>query len=325
MKQLPNYFTHYWTQETFERERARAESAPASMKHTAGNGFRKAGLRRRDFLYIVSVLDGELYLIGRMQVRGIYSRSKAAALLGTKTNNLWDAKEHVVEIPETGTRDRYDLKVPISIVQKLQFLSASGPRGLAFRDERHLNQQTLRVKRRLLPESANALDRLLDGNGPAVSGGTGSLVDVARDDYQPSDDDTRRLALRQIWERQGQADFRRNLLRRYGTRCMISGSTIDRIIDAAHIRPYRGESDNHEENGLLLRTDLHALYDLGLLGIEPVTLKIRLHPSLRRSEYGELHGQRLKCDKAVPAESAIKRSWEIFQRILRSKAVSQSF
>lgn len=319
---MPDYFTHYWTRATFERERDRLESAEPRMTHTAGNGFRKAGLHPRDFLYIVSVLDGELYLIGRMQVRGIYSRSKAAALLGT--NNLWDAKEHVVEIPETGTRDRYDLKVPISIVQELRFLSASGPRRLAFRDERHLNQQTLRVKRRLLPESANALDRLLDGDGFAVSGRTGSLVDAARDDYQPSDDDTRRLALRQIRERQGQAAFRRNLLRRYGTRCMISGSTIDRIIDAAHIRPYRGESDNHEENGLLLRTDLHALYDLGLLGIEPVTLKIRLHPSLRKSEYGELHGRKLRCDHAVPAESAIKRSWEIFQRILRRRAVGQS-
>jgi HNH endonuclease len=37
-------------------------------------------------------------------------------------------------------------------------------------------------------------------------------------------------------------------------------STLD-ILEAAHISPYRGEEDNHPENGLLLRADLHTLFD----------------------------------------------------------------
>ena len=174
--QLPNYFTHYWTQVTFERQRNRYESASPRMSHTAGNGFRKRGMHPRDLVYIVTVLNGDLYLMGRMQVRGIYSRAEAARLLGTK--DLWErGDEHLVEMRATGTAERYDLKVPTPIAHDLRFLSASGPRGLVFRDERHLDQQTLRVVRRLAPESAGALDRLLDGNGHAGSGGTVSRVD----------------------------------------------------------------------------------------------------------------------------------------------------
>jgi putative restriction endonuclease len=37
---------------------------------------------------------------------------------------------------------------------------------------------------------------------------------------------------------------------------------------------YRGMKDNDPSNGLLLRTDIHTLYDLNLLGIEPDSLKV---------------------------------------------------
>jgi HNH endonuclease len=43
------------------------------------------------------------------------------------------------------------------------------------------------------------------------------------------------------------------------------------------IRPYRGDHDNDPKNGLLLRTDLHTLFDLNLLGIKPDTLTVIIH------------------------------------------------
>jgi putative restriction endonuclease len=47
---------------------------------------------------------------------------------------------------------------------------------------------------------------------------------------------------------------------------------------AAHIAPFRGPKDNHPANGLLLRADLHTLFDVELLAIDPTTLRGRLHP-----------------------------------------------
>src|SRR5271155_3471993 len=45
----------------------------------------------------------------------------------------------------------------------------------------------------------------------------------------------------------------------------------DRLLEAAHISPYRGLQSNHPQNGLLLRADLHSLFDLGMLAVDPLT------------------------------------------------------
>src|SRR5262249_54770104 len=107
-----------------------------------------------------------------------------------------------------------------------------------------------------------------------------------------TDEDQRKIIERQIRERRGQQIFREELRRTHGDKCMATGCTVLAVLEAAHIKPYRGESDNHPENGLLLRSDIHTLFDLDLLGIEPESLRIEIHPSLT-SEYGNLSGTRL--------------------------------
>src|SRR5882724_5267000 len=59
-------------------------------------------------------------------------------------------------------------------------------------------------------------------------------------DYKPTDKDSRETAFRQIKLRRGQQEFRNALLERYGAICVISGCRILDVIEAAHIRPYRG-------------------------------------------------------------------------------------
>lgn len=54
----------------------------------------------------------------------------------------------------------------------------------------------------------------------------------------------------------------------------MSGSTVVETLEAAHIVPYQGPGTNHSLNGLLLRADLHTLFDLGLLAIAAETLTI---------------------------------------------------
>ena len=55
--------------------------------------------------------------------------------------------------------------------------------------------------------------------------------------------------------------------------------SIEALEVCAHF-PYRSPSDNHGRNGLLLRADLHVLLDLDLVGIQPRSLRVKLHPKM---------------------------------------------
>lgn len=101
--------------------------------------------------------------------------------------------------------------------------------------------------------------------------------------------DLRRFDMRCIRLRQGQPAFRSALLRAYGERCAVTGSATMEVLEAAHISPYLGSHTNFVTNGLLLRSDIHTLFDLHRLTILP-DLTVSLHPRLRRGDYQELHG-----------------------------------
>ncbi|WP_404482023.1 HNH endonuclease [Novosphingobium sp. BL-52-GroH] len=81
-------------------------------------------------------------------------------------------------------------------------------------------------------------------------------------------EDGRRKIERLVTLRQGQRAFRQALLSAYQGRCAISGCDVEEVLEAAHIMPYMGEHTNAVTNGLLLRADLHTLFDLGLIMID---------------------------------------------------------
>lgn len=119
-------------------------------------------------------------------------------------------------------------------------------------------------------------------------------------------EDARRFALAVIHRRQGQQRFRQTLLEAYGGECAISGCDVEPLLDAAHIIPYRGPDTNKVQNGLLLRTDLHTLFDLGLLIIDPETLEVAVSPIIVAREYAALSGRRL----TLPSNAASRPSAE---------------
>jgi hypothetical protein len=134
--------------------------------------------------------------------------------------------------------------------------------------------------------------------------------------YVPENVDRREVVERQIRQRRGQEKFRDALRKRYGDRCVVTGCTVLDVLEAAHIKPYQGEGDNHPANGLLLRADIHTLFDLDLLGIEPDGLQIRLHPLLA-TEYAKLDGKKLTCQpKARPSKDALALRYKLFQHRL---------
>lgn len=123
---------------------------------------------------------------------------------------------------------------------------------------------------------------------------------------------------RNVTDREGQARFRQDLIDHYGCSCMVSGETVERVIEAAHIEPFDGAKTNYLGNGLLLRVDLHRLFDSGLLAVEPHSHKIHLHPDLAHSSYGAYHGKTL----ALRTTSMIDE--EVLQRRFSETAQSHN-
>jgi hypothetical protein len=99
---------------------------------------------------------------------------------------------------------------------------------------------------------------------------------------------------------------------------MVSGCPLVDIVEAAHIWPYRNLSDNHPHNGLLLRADLHTLFDLDLMGIDPNTPEVRISPVARAAGYQTLHGLKVNVNATSgPSRDALARRWDAFLRRIR--------
>lgn len=97
----------------------------------------------------------------------------------------------------------------------------------------------------------------------------------------------------EILKRNYQIEFKRNLLKLYNGKCAITSTTVTEVLEAAHILSYAKSGINSNDNGILLRSDLHRLYDKNLLAIDPETLKVHIHESLRGSYYQQFDGQRI--------------------------------
>ncbi|GJF27814.1 hypothetical protein KNE206_05140 [Kitasatospora sp. NE20-6] len=74
--------------------------------------------------------------------------------------------------------------------------------------------------------------------------------------------------------RLGQRAFRQRLLAEHGDTCAFTGPTPRAALDAAHLYSYAANGEHHEDGGLLLRRDLHRLFDLGLVAVHPERLTV---------------------------------------------------
>ncbi|OEZ00472.1 MULTISPECIES: HNH endonuclease signature motif containing protein [Stenotrophomonas] len=155
------------------------------------------------------------------------------------------------------------------------------------------------------PEVTGTLVKLLALGPPtAVSPATSAeleqqrlLVDKSGFFLPENIEDQRSRVLRSIVQRQGQQEFRMALLDAYEGKCAMTGCGAVDVLEAAHIHRYLGEETNVVSNGLLLRADVHTLFDLKLVGVDLSTMRICVAPKLAGSIYGELTERRL----ATPA------------------------
>ncbi len=144
--------------------------------------------------------------------------------------------------------------------------------------------------------------------------GPSDAAEQEQTEFTGSLSDSRAMVLRAIKARRGQKQFRDELIAKYNGTCVFTGCKILAVLEAAHVWPYRGDVDNNAANGLLLRADIHTLFDLDLIAIQPAALTISIAPTLESAiEYSHLHGAQLTLGGAdAPASGPISRRWKIF-------------
>jgi hypothetical protein len=104
-------------------------------------------------------------------------------------------------------------------------------------------------------------------------------------------DDARTTRVASIKARQGQPEFRSQLLKAYSGRCAFSGCGVTEVLEAAHLVAHTGRKSNTVNNGLILRADIHSLFDQGLIDIDEDNWTVKVSTCLMHSEYGKLHGK----------------------------------
>lgn len=123
--------------------------------------------------------------------------------------------------------------------------------------------------------------------GPASIDGRSNIENT---DFDPEDLEEQERVLASVRRRLGQPAFRAALMQAYDGKCAISGCTVTQVLEAAHIVPYRGKDSNYVQNGILLRADLHTLFDLHLIRIDPHSRVVSVDASLIGTPYWDLNG-----------------------------------
>jgi len=109
-----------------------------------------------------------------------------------------------------------------------------------------------------------------------------------------------------IFPRLGQGSFRIIVTDLYKKRCAFTGSPVLHVLEAAHIRPYARGGTHDPQNGILLRQDLHTLFDRGYMTVTPdfrVEVSRRIKDEFNNGrEYYALHGSSV----AVPEQESVR-------------------
>lgn len=100
-----------------------------------------------------------------------------------------------------------------------------------------------------------------------------------------------------IRQRLGQGAFRVLVTDSYHKRCALTNEKTLPVLQASHIKPYSAGGEHQVDNGLLLRADLHILFDRGYITVTP-DLKVEVSSRIKEEftngrDYYKLHGTEL--------------------------------
>jgi len=108
--------------------------------------------------------------------------------------------------------------------------------------------------------------------------------------------------------RPNQATFSANVRRAYGGKCAFTGCATAEALEAAHIKVEKGRDDNDLRNGILLRADVHALFDEGLIALTLDGSRIEISSKLSDTTYDFLRTREVsRPQTGRPSEENIRR------------------
>ena len=108
----------------------------------------------------------------------------------------------------------------------------------------------------------------------------------------------------------GQRKFRQNLIDKFGNVCAFMGETPLQALEAAHLYSFADIEKHFDCGGILLRRDLHRLFDLGLIAVNPTSLMIDLSPEIKRfAQYNSLHNKLLSIKLSKKEVDWLKIHW----------------
>ena len=102
---------------------------------------------------------------------------------------------------------------------------------------------------------------------------------------------------RDVLTRRGQPAFRKALLGAYNCQCAVSGCNDEAVLEAAHIIAHAESQDYRTENGLLLRADIHTLFDIHLLSIDPSSGEVVVSSELGET-YQAFAGRKIRLPES---------------------------
>lgn len=277
-------------------------------------GFRIYVGKRRDYI----PADVKRFTSERLSAGKIYSREDLCRLFGvtdaTVNTGIFRPKGYQsvwLFLTEKKTRDRtqYNDKLDGDVLQ-FQGQTQGRTDKLIIEHERHGLEVLLfcRRSKREHPHGGFRYEgrfRYINHRGAKPTTFTlhrinGKLAETEHEQTQSGEfdpnsiEDARERTQAAIVRRRGQPAFRRKLLQAYGNRCAITDCDVTETLEAAHIVPYHGEKTNHVTNGLLLRADIHTLFDLGLIAIDAKSHRVVIANVLKETAYGELSGVTLR-------------------------------
>lgn len=131
---------------------------------------------------------------------------------------------------------------------------------------------------------------------------------------ESADEEEARRVVSRIARVQQEA-FRSQLLIEYDSTCAVTGSNVPEVLQAAHIEPYRGRTSQVASNGLLLRSDVHLLYDAHLLSVVPERHVVQMSDRLRGTAYEQWNGVPIRLPRraeARPRDELLEQQYKQF-------------
>ncbi len=268
--------TRFWTchwQFRYWRPDVNNEGEPVCS--SGSNNFHKRDVSVGDFVYIVSLSEGYLYLGGRMIVEEIISRQEAVRRW--KDDNLYDAEEWIVGPEESGTLLNLKRRLAPALTKQLRFESKKGLKAPYFvSDTTKLDNQTTRGVRELTRESATILDRIIAVTDQLPR--SGEVVDVT-EELLRIDQSVDRVDV-SISRIVRDTELTKRIKQLHNFECQLCGYAIilpdgSRYAEGHHIQPL-GTPHNgpdRDDNVLCLCPNHHAACDLGAIPLTESELR----------------------------------------------------